>query len=496
MGSAGVPGSENILIAGAGMVGLGAALSLANGKRQITLIERDPPPPQLPPLELFQAWERRGVAQFRHSHIFLGRLTMLLRQHFPVLMDELLVSGARILTFEEALSPHLKHHYRPEPGDEDLSLLFCRRTTLEFVLRRYVERLPGVRVMPQVVVRGLTASRQGDQLAVKGLVCERAGLRQKFDADVVIDASGRGSLFPNWLREEGIAMGEEASLAGILYFTRHYRIHAEAQEPPFGESPMAGDLGYIKYGICPADGGHFSITLAVPEIEKELHHAISYPVLFDTVCAQLPSCARWTDPARAAPVSPVYAMGNLAAVWRTLLKNGKPQVLNFFIVGDAAIRTNPLYGRGCSVGIVQAHALRAILDTASDPAERALMFEACTRKSFRSHYEAMVRQDMQSIRRAERVRAGGNAGLKARLRKNLIEEGAIPAMRGDLKVVRAVARAFHMIDPPVSWRNRPAIFARVIWRWAKPTSFKRAARLYPASRGPERTEMLARVGLA
>lgn len=492
---AGVSDSEKILIAGAGMVGLGAALALANGKRQITLVERDPPPPPLAPGEMFEAWERKGVAQLRHSHIFLGRLIVLLREHFPFLLEELLAAGARIFPFEDALSPRLKAHYRAEPGDEDLALLYCRRTTLEFVLRRHIERLPGVGMVPQTVVRGLITRRNGERLAAKGLVVEQAGMRQELRADLVIDASGRTSLFANWLRGEGIVIGEEESPAGILYYTRHYRIRANAQEPPFGETPMAGDLGYIKFGICPADGGHFSITLAVPEIETELRHAVSDPHAFDQICAQLPGCALWIAPGRAEPVGPVYAMGNLTSVWRSLLKDGRPQLLNFFMIGDAAIRTNPLYGRGCSAGIVHAHTLRAILDATPDPAERAVMLEARTREAFRPHYESMVRQDGQAISRAESMRSAGQMPLKARLRQSLVREGVIPAMRGDLDVVRAAARAFHMIDPPISWRKRPGLFARVLWMWAKPKSFKRAARLYPASQGPERREMLAVIGL-
>src|SRR6185437_4135579 len=153
MGSVGGSANETVLIAGAGMVGLGAGLALANGKRQITLIERDPPPPALAPHDLFQEWERRGVAQLRHSHIFLGRLMVLFRDHFPFLMEELLAAGGRLFSFEDALGPDLKAGYRPSPGDEDLALLYCRRTTLEFVLRRHVERLPGVSVMPATQVR-------------------------------------------------------------------------------------------------------------------------------------------------------------------------------------------------------------------------------------------------------------------------------------------------------------------------------------------------------
>ncbi len=40
---------ETILIAGAGISGLGAALALGDGKRQVTILDRDPPPPDASP---------------------------------------------------------------------------------------------------------------------------------------------------------------------------------------------------------------------------------------------------------------------------------------------------------------------------------------------------------------------------------------------------------------------------------------------------------------
>ncbi len=163
-------------------------------------------------------------------------------------------------------------------------------------------------------------------------------------------------------------MTEEESPAGILYFTRHYRLRDGMEEPERDGTPGAGDLGYIKFGVFAADNRHFSITLATPEIETELRKAIMKPEIFDRICAEIPGCARWTDPARAEPASPVYSMGNLKSVWRNYFKDGEPQVLGFFAVGDAAVRTNPLYGRGCSAGVVHAHILRAALDATTDPA--------------------------------------------------------------------------------------------------------------------------------
>ncbi|HKD21198.1 MAG TPA: hypothetical protein VKB71_04260, partial [Rhizomicrobium sp.] len=266
-------GTETVVVAGAGIAGLGAALALSDGTRQVTLVDRDPPPPDASPEEAFLTWERRGATQLRHSHVFLGRLTTLIRQRYPQLMEELLAAGARIFTFEEGLPPPLRGQYVRVPGDEDMALLFSRRTTLELVMRRHAAKLPGVRFVTDAGVRGILTRRDGDALLVDGLKVERDGALEEFRADVTVDASGRNTLFPDWLRAEGITVAEEESPAGILYFTRHYRLRDGMEEPSRDGPPGAGDLGYIKYGVFNADNRHFSVTLAVPEIESELRTA-------------------------------------------------------------------------------------------------------------------------------------------------------------------------------------------------------------------------------
>ncbi len=137
-------------------------------------------------------------------------------------------------------------------------------------------------------------------------------------ADVVVDASGRNTPFPDWLRAEGATVTEEESPAGILYFTRHYKLRDGAEEPVRDGTPGPAILATSSSACFRRDNRHFSITLAVPEIETDLRMAIVKPDIFDAICMEIPGCARWVDPARSEPASQVFSMGNLQSVWRQL----------------------------------------------------------------------------------------------------------------------------------------------------------------------------------
>jgi 2-polyprenyl-6-methoxyphenol hydroxylase-like FAD-dependent oxidoreductase len=406
----------------------------------------------------------------------------------------LTAAGVRELDFEIGLPSPLRGSYVKAPGDENLSILFSRRTTLEHVMRDYVESLPGVKFVPDTLVRGLL-TEPDEPLRVTGLTLEhQRGVREELKADVVIDASGRHTLCIDWLRDNGCVIDEEESPAGILYFTRHYRLRDGQEEPPRDLNPGAGDLGYIKFGVFPADNRHFSVTLAVPEIELALRTAVVRPETFDAICSKLPGCARWTDPVRAEPVTKVFAMGNLKNVWRRFVRDREPEVVGFFAVGDAALRTNPLYGRGCSSAVMHAHILADVLAATPDPRKRALQFEWRTRHELHPFWEALRKQDLASIRRARNEQNPDyKPRLRARIIKSFAEDAVTPATRGDIKVLRAIMPSFHMLEPPARFLMRPTIVARILWMWMQPKT--RKAHLYPVKLGPDRAEMLRQLGL-
>ena len=133
--------TENIGIVGAGICGLSSALALSKHDNSITIYERDSAPPPGSPDEAFFQWSRRGAAQFRHPHAFLGVMCNLLQERYPQLIQRLWDAGARKISFEDMLPDEIKESYVPEPDDNQMWLLMCRRATMESVLRKYVEEI-------------------------------------------------------------------------------------------------------------------------------------------------------------------------------------------------------------------------------------------------------------------------------------------------------------------------------------------------------------------
>ena len=442
----------DVLILGSGIAGLATALALskAHPELSICIVERDHPPSSYEPEQSFFQWPRKGASQFRHSHIFISRLFVILRDQFPDLLASLFKAGASELTFEQTLPSKLRPLYHPIPGDEDLSLLSCRRSTFESILWRHVSQRNNVR---------LQTGTRFDQLIldgenVRGARFAKGSDPMEFRSQITVDALGRTSSCFDQLKHAGLDLSEEQTPTGILYYTRHYRFRPDRQAPSPGPYPMAADDGYLKYGIFRGDNGHFSLILCCPESETALRKRMLNPTFFDSVLKQIPATAPWIENDRSAPVSRIYAMGSLDSHWRYFMAKGTASVRNFFAVGDSHLRSNPNYGRGCTIAFIMADALAQTISRSTDPGTMLRVFEHRIARDIRPYYDEMIRQDHIASKRIH-VTPHSKPTLQKRLTQHVMSAGVMQSIRTDIDCFRDAMRSFLMLDPPMAWLRKP-----------------------------------------
>jgi len=190
----------------------------------------------------------------------------------------------------------------------------------------------------------------------------------------------------------------------------------------------------------------------VHKSEKELHEAVKDSDKFDAICRSIPGLLPWVAPEVSEPTTGSFGIGEIRAVWRHWLQDGEPLVHNFFAVGDASIRTNPLYGRGCSISILHAHVLADVLAADKDADVRARRFSERTESELRPIFHASLREDRNGIRRSLAVREGrlleeARGGFKGWF-EAAFGDAMAAAARYNLHVTRGMMRTFNLLEKP------------------------------------------------
>jgi 2-polyprenyl-6-methoxyphenol hydroxylase-like FAD-dependent oxidoreductase len=356
------------VVVGAGPTGLFTAIALARRGREVSVIDRDPGPPQSGPPTV---WQRKGVMQFHHAHTFRGQVVDALRTEMPDVLDDLITAGATIATTAEN---------RPVA-------LLCRRTTFERTLWNRTAAQQGITLVCGHVDR--IEHHHGRTVGVR--VDDRT-----LTAGLVIDASGRSSRFT-----DGIRPPAEGGDCGAVYVTRQYRLLDGADTGPMN-SPIGLSLGLPGYWaiVFLHDNSAFSITFTHDGTDKRLRLRRRNEAFDDAVRA-IPLLADWIDSSRAQPTSPALPGGRLHNTYRGQLDaTGRPVLPGLIAIGDAVCTTTPLAGRGVALALMQARQLVRILDLHDrDITTATKQFDRWTLRYIRPWFDDHRHTDTDRMRR-------------------------------------------------------------------------------------------------
>jgi flavin-dependent dehydrogenase len=178
------------------------------------------------------------------------------------------------------------------------------------------------------------------------------------DADLVVDASGRGSRSPTWLAELGHGSPEVTTIdAGIAYAGRLYRIPRDATTDWKGLMIIGDPVVNPRSGyLFPVEGDRWMLGLmgaagCHPPTDETGFNAfmrrLRHPVLADAL-------------ASAEPLSDIRSHhGTSNRRWRFERMRSWPE--RFVVVGDAACAFDPVYGQGMTSAVIAAEALAECL---------------------------------------------------------------------------------------------------------------------------------------
>ncbi len=344
---------QHAIVIGGSMAGLLSARVLADHFDRVTLLDRDRFPSGIEP--------RSGLPQARHIHVLLDAGRQALDRLLPELIPYLVQAGAEqydaIADFEwispAGLCPRFPSNIR---------MLGATRDFIDWGIRQQLKGYDRIQIRTEVKVVGLRLNRT--EARVTGvMVSESTGDQtEEVEADLVVDASGRGSRTPTWLAANGFTPPKETIINGFLgYASRLVR-------PP-GARPRDWKVFYIQCApprrqrggiIASVESGNWIVTL--------VGGGKDYPPADDAgfldFAQSLPDSRFAEAYAAAEPISSIVATRSTENRLRHYEKLDR-RPTGLVVIGDAVCAFNPVYGQGMSAAAVGATILDRCLRNVS-----------------------------------------------------------------------------------------------------------------------------------
>lgn len=418
------------IVIGSGIGGLAAAGALMPHFEDVVVLERDR-------LEAAPK-SRPGTPQDRHPHGLLAGGVAALDELFPRFSRDLADAGAVLVRMNADV-----HHDRGSIGllprrDLGVTVPCASRPLIEWTLRRQVEASANITVRSGCRVTEIVPG----QASAHGVMFQSGREPpETLDADLVIDASGRGALMLdllnklNWDIPETTEIGVDISYSTVL-------MKLPADQRPDWKAAFAmqnPSVASLNGGCLPLEGGYCLLTIGDrgPHARRVnwdgflngLRNMVT-PMLHDVFHEQ-------------EPIGDIRHFGFPASIWRHYERLSR-MPRGALPIGDAFCRFNPVYGQGMASAAQQARLLRRALDRAAaagDPIASAQAF-------FMDDVGSLLQAPWSMSANADFAYAGTKGTKPERFEETMqLEKALFRAVVADPVVHRAFVEVMHLMQP-------------------------------------------------
>jgi 2-polyprenyl-6-methoxyphenol hydroxylase-like FAD-dependent oxidoreductase len=328
------------------------------------------------------------------------------------------------------------------------------RITLEWVIRQQVKTRSNVTFIEQTEIKQLMVAE--DKQTIIGVEIESRAdhSTDTLKADLVVDASGRGSKAPDWLQALGYDAPSETVVNSYLgYATRWYEIPSDrAYDWDYflvGSRPAEGVLR--GGGIMRMEGNRWAVTLVgvnkdYPPTDEaeflEFARSLISPAIYEAI----------TD---ATPISPIYGYRRTENRWHHYEKLPRlPE--RFVVMGDAYCGFNPVYGQGMTVAALEALKLDDLLRQGDISGDFPARFYAALAKTIETPWLLATGEDLRYA-----GTDGDRPGPLARMIQKYTDRITM-LLPYDEQVSATFISVTNLLNPPTVL-FQPQIVGRVLW---------------------------------
>ncbi|MFI8100634.1 NAD(P)/FAD-dependent oxidoreductase [Streptomyces sp. NPDC086023] len=335
----------HVVVVGGSIAGMLAAAAVVEHVESVEVVEAHALPAGAEP--------RAGVPQAAHIHWLQSGGAEAVESLLPGSIDRLTAAGARRIPVTTDMVIHSPEGWyrRWEPATH--FVISASRDLTDSVIRGQVLSDSRVRVRARTRVIGLTG---GDGTVTGVRVRGADGAETELRADLVVDASGRGSRLPEWLRELGVhGLVQDRVDSGLAYASRFYRAPVPTRGwPVVGVQADPRLPGPANAGaILPVEGGHWHVSLMGAPGGRPTRDAEDF----------LPFARRLRHPVLAELLEYAEPLTGVSVARSTANRRNHYERLRAWpeglvALGDSVATFNPVYAQGMSVAALGALALR------------------------------------------------------------------------------------------------------------------------------------------